>query len=194
MKCLHGMLCCSNLSFHCSHLTQANGNYRCVFYMDPSLKSSEIAVSYNLKTWVPSLPACFEFSLVMHPSKIHFIETLHLALLVRGENLLKFFLSLSANCRWCVFLFPAVTLWHSEWLENTWIRMAWFILTLNQPQSKPICVYVSFNRRKLSQLQSEWILYRFLSLSNYFLHLISCWLALSSLSSSALPSIILLLP
>lgn len=76
-------------AFHCSHSTQANSNYKCVYYMDASYKSSEIAVSYNLKTWVPSLPACFEFSLVMHPSKIHFLNLYTL----QRRKPLKFFLS-----------------------------------------------------------------------------------------------------
>lgn len=73
---------------------------------------------YNLKTWVPSLPACFEFSLVMYPSWVHFIETLHPALLVRGGNLLKFFLSPSfCKLPTGVYFVPCcylVTFWMAE--------------------------------------------------------------------------------
>lgn len=194
------MLCCSNLPFHCSHSTQANDNYKCVFYMDASYKSSEIAVSYNLKTCVPSLPVCFEFSLVMHPSKIHFIETLHPGLLVRGWNLLKFFLSPSfCKLPTGVYFIPCcylVTFWMVEkhLAQNDLVYSRFKTNPQCLFQSKLICGCVIQHKKAVAQLQSEWILYRFLSLSNYFLHLISCWLALFSLSSSALPSIFLLLP
>lgn len=72
--------------------------------MDASYKSSEITVSYNFKTCVPSLPVCFEFSLVMHPSKIHFIET---APWFAGKGMkpfkILFIAFLLQTSYWCVF-------------------------------------------------------------------------------------------
>lgn len=198
MKCFYSVLCCSNLSFHCSHSTQANVN--CVFFTWMLLTNHlKLPYSYNFKTWVPSLPACFEFTLVMHPSKFHFTETLHPGLLVRGWNLLKFLLSPSF-CRLLtgVYFVPCCYLlafWMVEKSldQNGLVCSDFKTNSKCMFHSKPICGCMSLSVRKLFQLQSEWILNRFLSLSNYFLHLISCWLALSSLSSSALPSVFLLL-
>lgn len=152
---------------------------------------------YNLKTWVPSLPACFEFSLVMYPSWVHFIETLHPALLVRGGNLFKFFLSPSfCKLPTGVYFVPCcylVTFWMAEkHLSQNGLVYSHF--KTNPSQNQSCWFYVIQHKKTVSQLQLEWILYRLLSLSNYFLHLIFCWLALSCLSSSALPSIVLLLP
>lgn len=130
-----------NMPFHCSHSTQANGNCRCVFYVDASYKSSEIAVSDNLKTCVPSLPACFEFSLVMRPSKIRFIETLHPSLLVRGGNL-KFFISPSfCKLPAGVYFVPCcclVTFWMAGKQLNGLIY-SHFKTNLSQNQSVFIC-------------------------------------------------------
>lgn len=90
IKSLCGMLCCSNLPFHCSHSTQATTSYKCVYYTGVSYKSSEIAVSFNLKTWVPSLPACFW----IQPVNASIQDSFHWNVApCKGGNLLKFFLS-----------------------------------------------------------------------------------------------------
>lgn len=92
----------------------------------------------------------------------------------------------------CPLLLPCGT----ELWKTTWVRMGWFTLALKATPN--ICfswnqsVIVCHSASEMeSQLQSKWILYIFLSLSNYFLDLIPFQLALSlySFSSSALCSI-----
>lgn len=130
----------------------------CVFFMGASYKSSEITVLYNLKTWVPSLPACFEFSLVMRPSKIHLIETLHSALLVRGGNLLKFFLSPSfCKLPTGVYFVPCcylVTFWmvvkhldqnglvYSHFKTNSSQKQSVFVCHSTEENSVPVAVWM----------------------------------------------------
>lgn len=129
---------------------------------------------------------------------------LHPGLPVREWNL-KFFLppslpqtshqlKVSGNSHWHVSC-PLLFLCDTEWLKTTWIRMAWFTLTLrNKPkclfQSKLICVPFSIRERcpgcNLNGFCSDFCHYQ-MTFMIWFLF----WLALSlhSLSSSALPSL-----
>lgn len=132
---------------------------------------------------------------------------LHPGLPVREWNLLKFFLSPSSpklpstkvvgGILTGVYFVPCcylVTPWKIE-THLDWNGLVYFHfkkqtrMFVSVETNLWLCAILC--KGTVSQLQSKWILYVFLSLWNYFLDLISSWLTLSlySLSSSALPSL-----